>query len=163
MKHSKEDLTYFDTETNTKFIPWIVETSGGADRFFLFSLLDAYTETEETDEEGNKKTRVVLKLHNSIAPIKVGLLPIVKKEEFINKTDEIFAMLAPYWNIDIDLTGSIGKRYARQDEIGTPFCITIDNATLENGTVTIRHRDTGLQDVVKISDLVSWIRDRVEA
>ena len=163
MKHSKEDLTYFDAETNTKFIPWIVETSGGADRFFLFSLLDAYTEIEETDDEGNKKTRVVLKLHNSIAPIKVGLLPIVKKEEFINKTDEIFAMLSPYWNIDIDLTGSIGKRYARHDEIGTPFCITIDNATLDNGTVTVRHRDTGLQDIVKISELVEWVRKRVMA
>ncbi len=163
MKHSKQDLSYFDPENNTKFIPWIVETSGWADRFFLFALLDAYTEEKEIDEEWNEKIRIVLKLNKKIAPVKIWLLPIVKKAEFIDKTDEIFKILASDWNTDIDVTWSIGKRYARQDEIGTPYCITVDWDTLEKWTVTVRDRDTMAQEIVKIEDLKDYFEKKFES
>jgi glycyl-tRNA synthetase len=149
-KFSGKDLSYTDPKTGEKYIPNIVETSGGVDRTLLMLLLDAYE--EETLENGN--TRTVLKIHPEIAAYKVAIFPLVSnKEDIINKGREIFDMLSDDYKVIWDDRGNIGKRYRYQDEIGTPFCITVDYETLENGTVTVRDRDTMEQKRVKIEDL----------
>ncbi|MFA6081837.1 MAG: glycine--tRNA ligase [Patescibacteria group bacterium] len=151
---SGKDLSYFDEESGDKFMPYIVETSGGADRISLMALIDAYNE-EETDGE----TRVVLKLHKDLAPIKVAVMPLLKnKPELVEVATKLFHELkAAGIMAEYDESGSIGRRYRRQDEIGTPICVTIDFDTLENKTVTIRDRDTmkqervGLDKVLKLT------------
>ncbi len=149
-KFSGKDLSYTDPQTGDRFIPNIVETSGGVDRTFLFLLLDAYE--EEKLENGN--TRTVLKIHPDIAAYKVAIFPLVSnKEDIVSKGREIFDMLSDDYKVIWDDRGNIGKRYRYQDEIGTPFCITIDYETLENNTVTVRDRDTMEQKRVKVEDL----------
>ncbi|MDY0097128.1 MAG: glycine--tRNA ligase [Candidatus Dojkabacteria bacterium] len=153
-KFSKKDLSYTNPQTNEKYIPWIVETSGGVDRTLLYLLLDAYD--EEDLGEGN--TRTVLKINKDIAAYKAAIFPLVNnKEDIVNKGREIFSMLAENNKVVWDDRGNIGKRYRYQDEIGTPYCITIDYETLENNTVTVRDRDTMKQERVKIEDLQSAI------
>ncbi len=150
MKFSGTDLTYTDPITNEKYIPNIVETSGGITRTFLFLLLDAYE--EEDLGEGNMRT--VLKIHKDIAAYKAAIFPLVgNKEEIVNKAREVFDLLSDLYKVVWDGRGNIGKRYRYQDEIGTPYCITIDYETLDNGTVTVRDRDTMQQQRVKIEDL----------
>lgn len=156
MKESKADLSYFDPYDNTKFIPHVIEPSVGLTRLFLATLCDSYDEVET--EEGK---RVVMRFQPSVAPVKVAVLPIVKK--LSAEAMEIFNLLSPHFVCDYDETGAIGKRYFRQDEIGTPFAIAVDGENFAAGQVTVRHRDTGLQDVVKISELVEWVRQRVMA
>ncbi len=154
MKFSGTDLTYTDPITNEKYIPNIVETSGGVTRTFLFLLLDAYE--EEDLGEGNMRT--VLKIHKDIAAYKAAIFPLVgNKEEIVNKAREVFDLLSDSYKVVWDGRGNIGKRYRYQDEIGTPYCITIDYETLENGTVTVRDRDTMQQQRVKIEDLYEII------
>ncbi|MDO8625553.1 MAG: glycine--tRNA ligase, partial [Candidatus Diapherotrites archaeon] len=153
MEKSGEDLNYFDPETNEKFIPHVIEPTFGWSRTFLFLLLEAYTEEEVKDAKGATETRVVLKLDPKIAPYKAAILPLMKKPELMKVANEIFADLSPSLAIDMDITGSIGKRYRRQDEIGTPKCVTVDFDTLEDQSVTIRDRDTMKQVRVKIADL----------
>ena len=150
MKFSGADLTYRDPITNESFIPNIVETSGGLTRTFLYLLLDAY----EEEDLGNGNTRVVLKIHKDIAAYKAAIFPLVgNKEEIVNKARDIFGMLTDSYKVVWDGRGNIGKRYRYQDEIGTPYCITIDYETLENNTVTVRDRDTMKQQRVEIEDL----------
>ena len=159
-KHSGEDLMYTDPDTNEKFVPHVVEPTFGLSRLTLMTLLEAY---EEEKMEGEDEKRTVLHLHPRIAPVQLAILPLSKKENLIAKAQEIYEILQKKLNLrlDLDVTGSIGKRYRRQDEIGTPRCITVDFGTIgedkEQGakdTVTIRDRDSLKQERVKISDLI---------
>ena len=153
-KFSGKDLSYTDLKTNEKYIPHIVETSGGVDRTFLFLLLDSYE--EEKLENGDM--RVVLKINKDIAAYKAAVFPLVSnKEEIVSKARDIFNLLSENNKVVWDNRGNIGKRYRYQDEIGTPYCITIDYETLENDTVTVRDRDSMKQERVKIEDLNSAI------
>ncbi len=153
-KFSGKDLSYTDLKTNEKYIPHIVETSGGVDRTFLFLLLDSYE--EEKLENGDM--RVVLKINKDIAAYKAAVFPLVSnKEDIVSKARDIFNLLSENNKIVWDDRGNIGKRYRYQDEIGTPYCITIDYETLENDTVTVRDRDSMKQERVKIEDLNSAI------
>lgn len=153
---SNEDLRYIDPITNEKYIPYCIEPSLGADRVALAFLCDAYDE-EQIDQ---KDTRTVLRLHPALAPFKVAILPLTKKLQ--DKSDEIYDELSKYFMVDTDVSGSIGKRYRRQDEIGTPFCITVDFETLEDNCVTIRFRDSMKQERVKISTLKEFIEKSLE-
>lgn len=149
MKESGKDLSYIDRVTNEKYVPYVIEPSLGADRAFLAFLCNAYDE-EEIDGE----TRVVLHLHPALAPVKVAILPLQK--QLVEKADEIFKTLSKKYSCEFDLSGSIGKRYRRQDEIGTPFCVTVDFDSLEDNTVTVRDRDTMSQVRVRIDELENY-------
>lgn len=153
MKHSGTDLTYTDPVTSEKYIPWILETSVGLGRMFLAFMSDAYTQESVGEEE-----RTVLKLSYDLAPIKAAVFPLLKnKPELVAKAREVFDMLKKKMMTEFDDNGNIGKRYRRQDEIGTPWCITIDFDTLEDDTVTVRNRDTMQQERIAISDLLAKI------
>lgn len=153
-KFSGKDLSYTDPITNEKYIPWIVETSGGVDRSFLYLMFDAYKE----EKLENGEIRTVLKIHKDIAAYKAAVFPLVSnKEEITTKAYEIYKNLKKNLKVMYDDRGNIGKRYRYQDEIGTPKCITIDYQTLEDGTVTVRDRDTMKQERVKIEDLLAVI------
>ena len=156
MKFSKEDFTYTDPETNEKYIPYCIEPSLGADRVTLAFLCNSY----EEEKIGDGDTRTVLHLHPALAPYKVAVLPLSKK--LSEKSQEIYKKLSKKFMCDYDETGSIGKRYRREDEIGTPYCITIDFDTLEDESVTIRDRDTMQQVRVKINELEKWIEEKIE-
>lgn len=153
---SGEDLRYIDPVTNEKYVPYCIEPSLGADRVALAFLCNAYDE----EDLGEGDSRTVLRLHPALAPFKAAILPLTKK--LSDKSDEIYAELSKYFMIDTDVSGSIGKRYRRQDEIGTPFCITVDFDTLEDECVTIRHRDSMEQERVKISELKTFIEKSLE-
>ena len=150
MKESGKDLSYVDPVTNEKYVPYVIEPSLGADRAFLAFLCNAYDE-EEIDGE----TRVVLHLHPALAPVKVAILPLQK--QLVEKADEIFKTLSKKYSCEFDLSGSIGKRYRRQDEIGTPFCVTVDFDSLEDNTVTVRDRDTMSQVRVRVDELDNYL------
>ncbi len=148
-KFSGTDLSYQDPSSNEKYIPWVVETSVGLGRMFLAVVCDAY-EQEEIDGE----IRTVLKLHKSLAPVKVAVFPLLKnKPELVKKAKAVFETLNQTMTCEFDDNGNIGKRYRRQDEIGTPYCVTIDFETLDDDTVTVRDRDTTKQERVKIDEL----------
>ncbi len=154
--HSGESMEYFDPETNEKYIPYVVEPSLGADRVLLAFLCNAYD--EETDEKGD--TRVVMHFHPALAPFKAAVLPLSKK--LSDKALEVYSELSKYFNVDFDDAGSIGKRYRREDEIGTPICITYDFDSLEDGCVTVRDRDTMEQKRIKIEELKAYIEKAIE-
>lgn len=159
-EHSGQDMTYLDPETNERYIPYCVEPSLGADRVTLAFLCDAYDEETVVDVNGKEDKRVVLRFHPALAPFKAAVLPLTKK---LNETAiALHEELSKYFMVDIDLTGSIGKRYRRQDEIGTPFCITVDFDTEADQTVTIRDRDTMEQIRLPISDIRAYIEDKIQ-
>ncbi|MCU0443493.1 MAG: glycine--tRNA ligase [Microscillaceae bacterium] len=164
-EYSKTKQIYFDEEVQDKekqrYIPYVVETSIGADRLFLAILCNAYTETEGVDAKGETKTRIFLKLHPAIAPIKVAVFPLVRNSGLPEKAREVFEMLRYDFDAMYEERGAIGKNYTRMDMIGTPFCITVDHQTLEDQTVTIRYRDTTEQERVLISDLPKIIGEAV--
>ena len=153
--HSKQDLSYQDPETNEKYIPYCIEPSLGADRVLLAFLCNSYEEEEIAEGD----VRTVLHLHPYLAPYKLAVLPLSKK--LSEKAQEVYTMLSKNFMCDYDEAGSIGKRYRREDEIGTPYCVTIDFDTLEDEAVTIRDRDTMEQDRVKIDDLTKWIEEKI--
>jgi len=155
-EYSGKKLEYFDQERNERYLPYVVETSVGADRTMLVVLCDAYHE-----EEVEGENRVVLRLHPALAPIKAAVLPLVKKDGMPEIATRIYHDLKGRYSAFYDDGGSIGRRYRRQDEAGTPFCITVDGQTKEDGTVTVRHRDTLAQDRVDASRLVDFIAERV--
>lgn len=155
-EHSGQDLSYLDQTTNEKYIPYVIEPSLGADRVALAFLIEAYDEEEL--EGGDSRT--VMHLHPALAPFKAAILPLSKK--LSERALEVYADLSKKFNLDFDETGSIGKRYRRQDEIGTPYCITIDFEILEDEAVTIRNRDTMEQERIKISELESYIQKSLE-
>jgi glycyl-tRNA synthetase len=156
---SSEDLAYYDQAENARFLPYCIEPSLGADRVVLAFLCQAYDEEILTDEKGKEDKRIVLRLHPQLAPYKAAVLPLSKK--LGEKALEIHQTLSKNFNCDYDEAGSIGKRYRRQDEIGTPFCVTVDFQTEETQSVTIRHRDSMLQDRVNLQELDSYFREKL--
>jgi len=160
---SGKDLSYFDEATKRKFIPHVIEPSAGADRAALAFLCEAYDEDAIPDEKGVPQERVVLRLHPRIAPIKVAVFPLVKRDGMPDVAASIYRGLKKCWNTFYDEKGSIGRRYRRQDESGTPFCITVDSQTLADETVTLRDRDTTKQERVRIDDLESVLEERLRA
>jgi len=153
---SGEDMTYFDEETSERYFPYVIEPSAGVDRSALVFLLDAYD--EEPEKEG---TRIVLRLHKAIAPIKVAVLPLSRKEVLTQLAQKVWTSLRPRFMTTYDDAQSIGRRYRRQDEIGTPYCVTIDFQSLEDRQVTIRDRDTMQQERVPIADLVGVLQHKL--
>ena len=152
-KFSGQDLSYFDQEAKERFIPWVIETSAGVERPLLYFLLDAYHEDGE---------RVVLKLHPKLAPYKAAVFPLLKnKPELVEKARKIYHALKSDFNIAWDDRGNIGKRYYSQDEIGTPYCITIDFETLEKDTVTVRDRDTAKQERLSVDNLSQFLKEKI--
>ena len=154
---SGKGLEYFDQTTNEKYLPYVIEPSLGADRVTLAFLCDAYDEEVVDEEKGD--TRVVLRFHPALAPIKAAVLPLSKKLN--EKAEEVYAMLSKRFMVEFDDAGSIGKRYRRQDEIGTPFCITYDFDSIEDGCVTIRDRDTMAQERIAIDKLCEYIQEKI--
>ena len=155
--HSGKAMEYMDPTTNEKFIPYCVEPSVGVDRLVLAFLCDAY---DEEELEGGD-VRTVLHLHPALAPFKVAVMPL-QKNKLGDQAKELYAKLSKKFRCDYDETGSIGKRYRRQDEIGTPYCICVDFDTAETGNVTVRDRDTMQQEVVAVDDLVAWLEKKLE-
>ncbi len=155
-EYSGEDLSYFDPETEERFIPHVVEPAAGANRATLAFLLDAYHEEEVRGEK-----RTVLRLDPRLSPIKVALLPLSKKDVLTEVVDEVADLLRPLWAIEVDVTQSIGRRYRRQDEIGTPYAVTVDFDTLDDNEVTVRDRDTMDQDRIPISKLIEYLTERL--
>ena len=148
-EHSHQDLTYQDPDTNERYLPYVIEPAAGVDRTMITCLLDAYDE-----EEVRGETRVVLRLHRDVAPVQVAVMPLSKKEDLIKVAREVQSSLQGKFRVEYDQTGgNIGRRYRRQDEIGTPFCVTIDFDTLQDQAVTIRQRDSTEQERVKIESL----------
>jgi len=160
-QYSGKKITYFDPELNESYVPFVIETSIGVDRMFLQIMAASYSEEEVTSEDGKKDIRVVLRLPVPLAPIKLAVMPLMKKDGLSEKAREIIDDLKFDFNCQYDEKDSIGKRYRRQDAIGTPFCVTVDHQTLEDQTVTIRYRDTMLQDRVAISELRGIISGEV--
>ncbi|MBI5621975.1 glycine--tRNA ligase [Candidatus Falkowbacteria bacterium] len=164
-KFSGADLSVRDEVTKEKFIPYIVETSDGADRATLAFLVNAYeeVETRSGDDEAKHETEVVLRLHKDLAPIKAAVLPLSKKEPLSAQARAVFDRLKTRWQCQYDETGSIGKRYRRQDEIGTPYCITVDFETGTDQAVTVRDRDTMQQDRIKVAELSAYLTEKLAA
>ena len=156
-EHSGKKLQYFDPEINENYVPYVVETSIGADRMFLLVLCNAFT--EEKLEDGSE--RIVLKIPPVLAPVKVALLPLIKKDGLPEKAREIMDNLRFHFRCQYDEKDAIGRRYRRQDAIGTPYCITIDHDTLTDNAVTIRFRDTMVQKRIPIADILATIQDEL--
>ncbi len=156
MEMSGEDLTYFDQEKDERIVPYVIEPAGGASRTTFAFLIDAYTE-----EEVNGESRVVLKLDPRLAPVKVAVLPLSKKPDLVETTKKVADSLRDKWQIEVDITQSIGRRYRRQDEIGTPYCVTVDFDSLEDDQVTVRDRDTMAQDRIAIDRLAGYLEERL--
>ena len=152
---SGEDLRYYDQEADERFYPHVIEPAAGVTRSAFAFLIDAYHTEEVRGDE-----RVVLKLHPKLAPIKVAVLPLSKKDDLVGVTDEVAAVLRRHWVIEVDVTQSIGRRYRRQDEIGTPYCVTVDFETLDDRAVTVRDRDTMEQDRVSIDRIVEHLTEK---
>ncbi|HEX6208947.1 MAG TPA: glycine--tRNA ligase, partial [Actinomycetota bacterium] len=156
-KMSGQDLTYFDQEKDERYHPYVIEPAAGVDRAALAFLVDAYREEEAPSAKGGTEKRVVLKLHKDLAPIKVAVLPLSRNEKLVPKAREVFDLLKGEWMCDYDDAGSIGRRYRRQDEVGTPFCLTVDFDTLDDNAVTVRDRDTMRQERVGLAGLMSHL------
>ena len=163
-KASKQDLHYFDDETEERLTPYVIEPSAGVDRIMLAALIDAYDEVEggrTTTTEAKKDVEVVLRLHRSLAPIKIAVLPLSKKEPLKKVASEIASDLRKNWMIHYDDVSSIGRRYRRQDEIGTPYCVTVDFESMDDHKVTIRDRDTMKQERIAIKELIDYFNDKL--
>ncbi len=156
MNASGEKLDYFDQTANVRYVPHVIEPAAGATRTMMAFLLAAYAE-----EEVRGETRVVLRLHHRLAPYKVAVLPLSKKDTLTPLAREVLKLIQPQWMADYDETQAIGKRYRRQDELGTPYCITVDFDSLDDRAVTVRERDSMAQERIAIDDLVSYLRDRL--
>ena len=160
-KFSGQDLSYFDQEHDRRYLPHVIEPAAGADRATLAFLLAAYEEEDVDNGKGGTEKRTLLRLHPSLAPIKVAVLPLSKNEQLVPMADEVASALRADLMIDVDVAGSIGKRYRRQDEVGTPLCVTIDFDTLDDRAVTIRDRDTMAQERVPIDGLLAELKGRL--
>ena len=158
---SGKDLSYRDEQSGEKFIPHVIEPSAGADRATLAFLCEAYTEDEQPDENGKMQKRTVMRFHPRLAPIKAAVFPLVKKDGMPEMARKIYAELKCNFNVFYDEKGAIGRRYRRQDEAGTPYCITVDGQSLEDQSVTIRDRDSLQQTRVGVDQIVDEIRKRL--
>ncbi len=155
-EYSGKSMKYFDDETKEKYIPYVIETSAGASRSFMAFLIDAYHEQEAPTAEGTMETRVVLKLHPKLAPYKIAIFPLVNRDGMPEYAKKIEADLRPHFKVFYDDSGAVGRRYRRQDEIGTPYCVTVDSQTLQDETITVRDRDTMQQERVAASKLKEY-------
>ena len=158
---SGEDLTYFDQEKEERYLPYVVEPAVGVDRALLAFLLDAYREEEAPTAKGGVDKRTVLALHRDLAPIKVAVLPLSRNEKLVPEARGVFDLVKPEWMCQYDDAGAIGRRYRRQDEVGTPFCVTVDFDSLDDRQVTVRERDTMTQERLPIDGLVAYLRERL--
>lgn len=161
-KGSGKDLSYFDDVTKERFTPHVIEPSAGADRATLAFLCEAYHEDEAPDENGKLAKRLVLKLHPRLAPVKAAVFPLVRKDGMPEAAEKIYRQLKKRYNVFYDEKGAVGRRYRRQDEIGTPFCITVDGQTAQDGTVTIRERDTLAQRRIKADDCLGELQNLLD-
>ncbi len=160
MESSGRDLTYFDQERNERYLPYVIEPAVGVGRATLVFMMDAYD--EEPDTSGKDETRYVMRFHPAIAPIKVAVLPLSRKEPLPQLAQKLAATLRPHMMVQYDDTQAIGRRYRRQDEIGTPLCVTVDFDSVEDHSVTIRERDTMTQERVPIADLLPRLREKLD-
>jgi glycyl-tRNA synthetase len=160
-KASGVDLTYLDQESGERYTPYVIEPAAGADRGTLVFLLDAYHEDEAPDAKGKLEKRTVLRLDPRLAPVKVAVLPLSRNADLSPKAKDIAAMLRKRWNTEFDDAQAIGRRYRRQDEIGTPYCVTVDFDTLNDKAVTVRERDTMRQERVGIDGVEAYLSDRL--
>ena len=160
-KGSGEDLSYFDQDSNERWIPYVIEPAAGLGRSLMAFLVDAYHEDEAPNAKGGVDKRVVLKLDRRLAPVKVAVLPLSKKETLTPVAEKVAAELRQFWSVDYDTSGAIGRRYRRQDEIGTPFCVTVDFDTLEDNAVTVRERDTMAQERISLAELQAYLAQRL--
>jgi glycyl-tRNA synthetase len=162
-KHSGTDLSYFDQETNERWTPFVIEPAAGLTRAVLAFLLDAYDEDEAPNAKGGVDKRTVLRFDPRLAPVKVAVLPLSRNADLSPKAKELAATLRTHWNVDFDDAGAIGRRYRRQDEIGTPYCVTVDFDSLEDQAVTVRDRDTMGQERIGMDALPKWLAERLPA
>ncbi len=160
-EHSGQDMSYFDQAQNRRYTPYVIEPSAGLTRSLMAFLVEAYTEEEVPNAKGGTDTRTVLKLDKRLAPVKVAVLPLSRNEQLSPKARDLAAELRKLWNVEFDDAQAIGRRYRRQDEIGTPFCVTVDFDTLEDNAVTIRERDTMAQERVPLDQVASWLGARL--
>jgi glycyl-tRNA synthetase len=160
-KASGQDMSYLDAETGERFTPYVIEPAAGVDRAMLMFLLDAFTEDEAPDAKGKLEKRTVLRLDPRLAPVKVAVLPLSRHADLSPKARDIAAQLRKHWNCEFDDASAIGRRYRRQDEIGTPYCVTIDFDTLQDQAVTVRERDSMRQDRVGIDALPGYLMERL--
>jgi glycyl-tRNA synthetase len=158
---SGEDMTYFDQDRDERYLPFVVEPAAGVDRVALTLLIDAYCVEEAPTAKGGTDKRTVLKLHRDIAPIKVAVLPLSRNEALVPEAKKVHELVRPSWMTQYDDAGAIGRRYRRQDEVGTPFCVTVDFESLEDRQVTVRERDTMTQDRIPIDSLLGYLRERL--
>ncbi|MCJ7436465.1 MAG: glycine--tRNA ligase [Acidimicrobiia bacterium] len=160
-KSSGQELSFFDQENDHRYVPYVIEPALGADRATLAFLLAAYEEEEVPNGKGGTEKRTVLHLDPRLAPIKVAVLPLSRNERLVPVADEIAGALRPHFMIDVDSSGSIGRRYRRQDEVGTPCCVTVDFDTLDDRAVTVRDRDSMTQERIPVDGLVTYLRERL--
>jgi glycyl-tRNA synthetase len=160
-EHSGTDLSYFDQATNTRWTPYVIEPAAGLTRSLMAFLVEAYTEDEAPNAKGGVDTRTVLKLDPRLAPVKAAVLPLSRNADLSPKARDLAAALRRNWNVDFDDAGAIGRRYRRQDEVGTPFCLTVDFDTLEDQAVTIRERDSMSQERVALDQAESYLAARL--
>ncbi|HUS22504.1 MAG TPA: glycine--tRNA ligase [Aeromicrobium sp.] len=160
-KHSGKDLSYFDQATGERWVPYVIEPAAGVNRSMMAFLVDAYAEDEAPNTKGGVDTRTVLRLDPRLAPVKVAVLPLSRNEQLSPAARNLATELRGYWNVEFDDAAAIGKRYRRQDEIGTPFCVTVDFETLDDQAVTIRERDTMAQERVALDKVREWLGARL--
>ncbi|WP_287001559.1 glycine--tRNA ligase [Gordonia sp. UBA7860] len=160
-KHSGEDLSFFDQATGERYTPYVIEPAAGLTRSVMAFLCDALTEEEVPNAKGGTDTRTVLRLDRRLAPVKVAVLPLSRNEKLSPKAKDLAAELRKYWNVDFDDAQGIGKRYRRQDEVGTPFCVTVDFDTLDDQAVTIRERDTMSQERIALDRVVEYLGSKL--
>ncbi len=160
-KASGVDMSYLDPDTGERYVPYVIEPAAGVDRGMLVFLLDGYGEDEAPDAKGNLEKRTVLRLDPRIAPVKAAVLPLSRNPDLSPKARDLAATLRKRWNTDFDDAGAIGRRYRRQDEIGTPYCVTVDFDTLDDQAVTVRERDSMKQDRVNIANVESYLAERL--
>jgi glycyl-tRNA synthetase len=158
---SGQDLSYLDPETNERYVPYVIEPAVGVDRSMLAFLLEAYTEDEAPDAKGNMEKRTVLRLDPRLAPVKVAVLPLSRNADLSPKARDVATTLRQHWNCEFDDASAIGRRYRRQDEIGTPYCVTVDFESLDDQAVTVRERDSMQQDRIGIDGLVPYLSERL--
>jgi glycyl-tRNA synthetase len=158
---SGQDLTYFDQDKDTRYLPYVVEPAAGVDRVLLTAMIDAYREEEAPTAKGGTEKRSYLALHKDLAPIKVAILPLSRNEQLVPTARQVYDLVKPRWMSDYDDAGSIGRRYRRQDEVGTPLCVTVDFDTLEDGQVTVRERDAMTQERLPIDRLLAYLEERL--
>ncbi|HEX6934824.1 MAG TPA: glycine--tRNA ligase [Streptosporangiaceae bacterium] len=160
-KASGQDMSFLDAETNERFVPYVIEPAGGVDRSMLAFLLDAYAEDEAPDAKGVMEKRTVLRLDYRLAPVKVAVLPLSRNADLSPKARDVAATVRKHWNADFDDAGAIGRRYRRQDEIGTPYCVTVDFDSLNDQAVTVRERDSMKQERVSVDKLITYLSERL--